>query len=443
MSLVVIALMIVLNGVFAGYEIALASISSGRLDILAREGRRGAAAALRMKNNIEASLAVVQMGITLAGAVAAAVGGAGAADSVQPYLASLQLGPTLTQTLAIALVVLPLTAVTIVFGELVPKVFSLRHKDWVCLTLSPVIEWFGYAVWPAVWLFENATQLIMSLGRRSGAEEQVAADEAKLQELRAAAAVARTSRLIGARVENIIVGASELPETAVHEAMLPAEHISMLYVDEPLAESLVTAHHDMHTRFPVTEVPGDPQRIIGYVNFKDIVACLRMSPDLPNVRGILRPLPSFDAELPLAQVMESLIQSHTHIALIREKDGRVVGLITLEDILEEFVGEIHDEYDRLPTYVTPSGVAWIAGGGTSLRALHAASRVTLPGIDEHGNQSLHTWIENRLGRRVRGGDVIREGGYRVLARKVRRGLLLEALIGPDASARKQESVPQP
>ncbi|MGC1274031.1 MAG: hemolysin family protein [Planctomycetaceae bacterium] len=440
LTLVVIAFMVVVNGLFAGYEIALASISAGRLDMLAREGRRGAAAALRMKNSIEASLAVVQMGITLAGAIAAAVGGAGIAESLEPliapFLSRVGLGATAAQAIAIAIVVLPLTAITIVFGELVPKVFSIRRKEWVCLTLSPAVEWFGYIVWPAVWLFENATHLIMSLGRRSGPEEQEAAEEAMLQELRAAAAVARTSRLISPREESIIVGASELPDTPVREAMLPAEHISMLTLDEPLDVSLVTAHNDMHTRFPVTETPGDPQKIVGYVNFKDIVACMRMSPDMPNVRGIVRPLPSFAADAPLSHAMENLIQGHTHIALVREKDGRVAGLITLEDILEEFIGDIRDEYDRLPMYVTPSGASWVVGGGTSLRALHAASRITLPGTDDEGSQPMHAWIERRLGRRVRGGDVIRENGYRVLARKVRRGMLLEALVGPDTTARK-------
>ena len=83
----------------------------------------------------------------------------------------------------------------------------------------------------------------------------------------------------------------------------------------------------------------------------------RRGPDKPNLRGIVRPLHSFDADAPLSQAMESLIQGHTHIALVREKDGRVAGLITLEDILEEFVGDIRDEYDRLPTYVTrPIGI---------------------------------------------------------------------------------------
>lgn len=434
LTLLVILLMLIFNGIFAGYEIALASVSAGRLERLAGEGRRGAAAAFRMKGHIEASLAVVQVGITLAGMIAAAVGGAGAEESVEPHLLRLGLGATAAQAAAIALVVAPLTAVTIVFGELVPKVFSLRHKEWVCLLLSPAMEWFGLAVWPAVWLFERATNLIMSLGSRATAAEVAASEESTLQEIRTAANVARTSRLIGRREENIIVGASELSETPVREAMLPAEHISMLNVDDPLGVSLVAAHNDMHTRFPVTERPNDPQAIVGYVNFKDIVACMRTAPERPNLHGVLRPLPSFREDLPLSRCLDSMIQAHTHIALVRDPAERVTGMITLEDILEEFIGDIRDEFDRLPTYVTASGAAWVVGGGTSLRALYSATRITLAGTESDGSASLHQWFEQRIGRQTRGGDVIREGGLRILARKVRRGRLLEALIGPDITS---------
>lgn len=435
LTLLIILMMLILNGIFAGFEIALASVSIGRLERLAGEGRRGAAAALRMKGSIEASLAVVQVGITLAGMVAAAVGGAGAEESVEPYLIDRGFGPTAAQTLAIALVVAPLTAITIVFGELVPKVFSLRHKEWVCLLLSPPMEWFGFAVWPAVWVFERSTNVIMSLGNMTRNQENAQAEEATLQEIRAAANVARTRRLIGSREEGIIVGASELSETPVRNSMLPAEHISMLNANDPLGVSLVAAHNDMHTRFPVTERAHDPQGIIGYVNFKDIVACMRTAPERPNLHGVLRPIPSFQEDTSLSGCLDAMIQTHTHIALIRNKDSKILGMITLEDILEEFIGDIRDEYDRLPSYVTASGIAWIVGGGTTLRAFHSATRVSLPGTESDGLMTLHGWFEQRKQGQIRGGDTIREAGFRILARKVRRGRLLEALISPDTHLR--------
>jgi putative hemolysin len=160
-----VMLVIGINSVFAAYELGLASVTVARLKLLAQEKRPGAAAALYMKENMEASLAVVQLGITLAGAVAAAVGGAGAEESLAPLLRDrLNLSPGFADFLSIVLVVLPLTAVTIMFGELVPKVFALRNKEAVCLALSPAMRWFSLVVWPAVWLFETGMTAVMSWG---------------------------------------------------------------------------------------------------------------------------------------------------------------------------------------------------------------------------------------------------------------------------------------
>ena len=128
---VVVLVMVLVNGVFAGYEIALASVSLPRLQQLVTQKRAGAAAALVMKDGIEKSLAVVQLGITLVGLIAGATGGASATDDIAPYLRTLGLKESLANLLAIAVVVVPLTAVTIVVGELLPKLFALRNNETV------------------------------------------------------------------------------------------------------------------------------------------------------------------------------------------------------------------------------------------------------------------------------------------------------------------------
>ena len=134
----IMAAMVLFNGVFAGYEIALAAVTVARLQVLVRENRAGAKAALYMKQNMEASLAAMQVAITLLAAIAAAIGGAGAAESIKPFLqAASAFRRAAATVLAIAVVVIPLTFFTIMFGELMPKVFSLRNKEWVCLRLSP------------------------------------------------------------------------------------------------------------------------------------------------------------------------------------------------------------------------------------------------------------------------------------------------------------------
>lgn len=428
-ELIVIAVMIAFNSVFAGYEIALASIGPVRLRSLVADGSSGAAAALRMKENMEASLAVVQLGITLVGVVAAATGGAGAEASLEPVLRGWGFSAAVAQILALAIVVAPLTVITIVLGELVPKVFALRNQEWVCLTLSPAMEWFSYSVWPAVWALEHTVAGIVKWGERGwGSPEDIAPVETAIQELHAAASLARMSRLIGHREEGIIVSASRLAATPLRKIMLPAEYIGMLTADQTLAEALIAAHQEMHTRFPVTEEPGNPQRIIGYANFKDIVAALRLSPDAPSLRKLVRRLRSFDADAPVADCLEHLMRERTHIALVREANGEVVGMITLEDIVEEIVGEIHDEFDRMPSHLTPAGEGWIAGGFVSLAALRQTTGIDLKPLGEKPIYTLSDWIVERLGHPPHGNDQVQTETCRVLVRKTRHVLVQEAYL---------------
>jgi putative hemolysin len=429
-EIIVMLAMIALNSVFAAYEIALASVSTARLETLCHERRHGAAAALRMRKGIEGSLAVVQLGITLVGAIAAATGGAGAEESLEPMLQQWGLRGGMAQFVAIALVVLPLTYFTIVFGELVPKVFALQNREWICLKLSPIMEWFSLCVWPAVWFLETSVWLILkvvTLGRHGSADE-VLTEAAAQQELSATAAQARSARLIGRREERIIVNAARLRGTPVRKIMLPAEYITMLHVGDSLASALVIAHQDMHTRFPVAEKRDDPQTIVGYVNFKDVVAAMRISPREPTLRNVMRPLPSVADETSVGGVLETLIRDHNHIALVRDEHGKVQGMVTMEDILEELVGEIHDEYDRLPAYIIPAGEGWIVGGNATLASVqqHIGLVLTPPG--ERPVHTFNEWVLEHLGRPVDRGEEFYVQGYRVLVRKVRRQFVMEAQI---------------
>lgn len=421
--------MIGMNSVFAAYEIALASVGLARLDSLGREHRPGAAAALRMRSNMEGSLAVVQLGITLVGAVAAATGGAGAEESIQPWLVQQGLSASMAQVIAISLVVIPLIVITIVFGELIPKVFALKNKEWVCLKLSPAIEWFGLCAWPIVWMLENSVSLLMAIGHRFQSTSSVESPPA-MQELWASAALARTARLIGHREEAIIIGASRMSTTSIATIMLPANYIFTLCIDDSFSDALIAAHANMHTRFPVTSARDNPQQIVGYVNFKDIVAALRMSPRSPSLRKIMRPLPVFRADLTIAGCLEAMIKDHNHIALIRDSQGIVVGLVTMEDILEELVGEIHDEYDRLPSHVVASGDGWIVGGNIALNTLQRATKLELPVASERSVHTLNEWVMSHLGRPVDKGEEIRVANFRILVRKIRRQFVMEAFIGP-------------
>jgi putative hemolysin len=437
MELLVVLVMIFVNAVFAAYEIALASVTISRLQTLIKNGRAGAAAALQMKEDIEKSLAVVQLGITLVGLVAGAAGGSSAEEHIRPTLMGWGLSYLVANILAYALVVFPLTAVSIVIGELVPKLFALRNKEWVVLRLSPPMRVFATSVWPAVWLLETSASGLMDLSEKlwKPAPHADARTEAlELQELRAIASLARTSRLIGAREENIILGAARLSSRPIEEVILPAEDISMLNLEDSIADCLVRAHHDMHTRFPVTSVPGDPQKIMGYVTFKDIIAFMKLNPDDPSIRGIVRNIPRIRDHQVLSQVLEQLMKEHTHIALIVDDKDIVLGMITLEDIIEELIGDIQDEYDLLPVHAVKSGAGWVVGGGISLPKLRELTGIDLESCLPEGEiHNLSGWVIGHLGDAPTGGEVVDQAGVRALVRKVRRQRVLEvALIVPQA-----------
>jgi putative hemolysin len=429
-ELAVMAGMIALNSVFAAYEIALASVTSGQLQVLKNQRRAGANSALHMKDNMEASLAVVQLGITLVGAVAAAVGGAGPAEMLAQWLEErFHVSHGASEILAIALVVLPLTVITIIFGELVPKVFALKNQARVVLTLSPIMYGFSLSVWPAVWFLETTSTFITEVIDRlvslrfTGKPQE----PTQIQELRAVASLARASRLIGAREEKIIVSAARLSSRTIREIMLPAQHISMINVGQSLSECLIAAHKDMHTRFPVTEVAGDPQRTIGYVNFKDIVSALRLSPQNPSLRAILRPIPSYSAETIISVCLERMIFEHSHIALVRDKENVVIGLITLEDIVEELLGEIEDEHQKLPTHCVGFEDIWVVGGGVDLSRLKEQTDIDLTtDLPEPHVRKVSEWITGHLGHGAVGGEELERSGVRVLVRKVKLQQVLEA-----------------
>jgi putative hemolysin len=412
---------------------------------LADAHRGGARAALSMKQNMEASLAALQLGITLVGAIAAATGGANADEMITPYLVeSFGISSRVAHVLSLALVVVPLSAVTIVVGELIPKVFALKHKEWVCLKLSPPMKALATVVYPAVWVLEGSVRTLLSWSERrwTPTMEGHKAEVTEMQELRAVVALARTSRLIGGQEEKIILGASRLSSRSIAEIMLPVRDVTTLDLSLSMGESLVLAHTDMHTRFPVCAKPGDPQTICGYVNFKDIVSELRLAPDQPSLRGIMRSMPDLSEELSIAASLQRMTREHVHIALVRNRQGEIVGMVTMEDILEELVGEIEDEYDRVPAHVAEVGVGWVMGGGVTLERIEQITgirldRDRLPG----GTRTLHDWITVHLERAPRGGDIVRAQGLRVLVRKLRRGRVLEAQVSRDEAI--VQSVGQP
>ncbi|MDX1944772.1 MAG: hemolysin family protein [Pirellulaceae bacterium] len=433
--------MLILNGIFAAYELALASVRPNRLRALVDQKRRGAVTALRMKNRMEGSLAVVQLGITVVGAIAAATGGASVDESLAPMFQRwLGISGTFADVLAVGCFVIPLSAVTIVIGELIPKVLAIKNAEWVCVTLSPAMWAFALVVYPAVLLFEWLTKTFVRLVESvlpTGPDDD---HHAGLHELRAQVNLLRTAQVIGGQEEQIILGASRLSTVQVKDIMMPDDDIVMVVADAPLSENLVIAHMDLHTRFPVTVRRGDPQGIIGYVTFKDMVLLAKTHPGNPVIREVVRQIISLPQDMTLSDALRRMIAEHQHLALVRGRDGKTVGMIALEDIFEELVGDIQDEFDRLPRHINPAGHQLVVGGGVTVGTLRGVlKRDDLAG-QLPSTTTLNDWLNHGRPEPLKGGDMVVVDRIWAQVRKVRRRRITEALLDPLGSPYDSQAV---
>ncbi len=323
-----------------------------------------------------------------------------------------------------------MSALTIVFGELIPKVFAIENKEWVCLRLAPVMRLFAGAIWPLANFFESCVKSMLKLTRLVFKEKILEwGDIPGFHELQAAVSLARTKRLMGAREERIVLSAAQLSRRQIHEIILPATEISTLPSQMPLAEALIRAHLDLHTRFPICAEENNPQTIEGYITFKDLVTALKMHAATPTVKGIARPIKWIFADIVISQVLEQMMREKLHIALVASRENKVLGLITLEDIIEELVGDIEDEADSLPNHMHPTSGGWIMGGGVPMNAI--SSRLGVPWSASFAHEHtlrLADWCVSVLKRPVKKGETLRAQGMQIAVRKLRRRKLSEAFI---------------
>jgi putative hemolysin len=439
---IVIGLMLAFNAVFTAFEMALASVSQARLVVLVNQKRRGAASALYLKERIGASLAVAQVGITLSGSIAAGIGGAGFQEAIIPWIERLwPLSHAAAQILAVLCVIVPLSGLTIIFSELIPKVFAIENKEWVCLRLAPFMRAFAWAIWPVAHTFEWCVLSVLRFGRRqfkSGDPEW--GDIPGFHELHAAVSLARTKHLMGAQEERIVLSAAQLSRRPIKEILLPASEISMIPSNLSLSEALIRAHLDLHTRFPICAEDNNPQSIEGYITFKDLVTALKMHATVPTVKGIARPIKWLAAMSPISQVLELMMREKLHIALVASADREVIGLVTLEDIIEELVGDIEDEADSMSSHMHPTSGGWLMGGGVPMNAVSsrlgvpwsstfAKSSDDKPAVTHPGTaQRLADWCVHVLKRPLKKGETFCSDGLQITVRKLRRRKLAEAFV---------------
>ena len=302
------------------------------------------------------------------------------------------------------------------FTEILPKTLGVRQNR----RLAPVIAL------PLAFLVRLLSPIlyVVHLINRPFEGRRRAEKSAPLEEIAALAGLARLSRFISPHQERVIKGATQLSDKLVRDVMIPLDQITFLTTSQSPSEALIAAHLDPHTRFPISE-GADRNRLLGYVNLKELVYLLHTNPTDATLRGIIRPVHFVTVEQPANELMRVFIERHEHMAIVQDGGGKTVGLVTFEDVVEELVGEMEDEFDRLPRHLHPlTGGIWMAGGGLPVSELAQRTGLDLP--DTQGSTSA--WLIRRLGRTPKPNETVRIAGGEVMIRRVRRGCVFEVSV---------------
>jgi|WetSurMetagenome_2_1015567.scaffolds.fasta_scaffold99825_2 putative hemolysin len=252
-------------------------------------------------------------------------------------------------------------------------------------------------------------------------------NSATLDEINALAGHAQLSKQISTNQANIIKGVTLLSQKTAKNLMIPADQITFLSVSQTLGEAIITAHLDPHTRFPVIE-GNDRNKVIGYINFKELVYRMRTNPADPTLGGIVRQLRFVNEDTSCQQLLKVFVDEHEHMALVQDAAKNTIGLITLEDIVEELVGEIEDEFDKLPKMVhTLSQGVWMVGGGVPMCNL--SEKLGIPDLSCDIN--LSDWIIKQTGHMPSIDERVKTAHHEFNVRRIRRGKVFEVLITPE------------
>ncbi|MBQ4106805.1 MAG: DUF21 domain-containing protein [Lentisphaeria bacterium] len=305
------------------------------------------------------------------------------------------------------------TLLMVQYTEILPKTLGIRFNQSVMLVAAHPLQITIRLLLPLIRL----THFI----NRPFESRQERRHPSAAEEISALAALARSTRQISTRQERIINAVPQLSTRTAEQIMLPVENISFMSDERTLSDAINLTGNDFHTRYPVCD-GGDPDKIMGYVNFKEVVSTYRHNPERGRLSDILRPIAFVAPEEPAAKLLEDFVTRHCHMAIVRSKNGRTMGLVTLEDIIEELLGDLDDEFDPLPrTFYSPAPGVWIAGGGLPLTMLARETGLPLP----QRTEPVAVWFGRLLGRHPRIGDVYRADRAEFYVRKIRRGQVLE------------------
>ncbi len=395
------------NGFFSGSEIAVISARRSMVEARIAAGSRAARRLKHLHENLDDFLATVQIGVTLMGTLAGVLGGYLAKLFIEPAIASSAVGRWISPTLgATFLAGGGIVFVELILGELVPKALALRFTETASLLVAPVFD--VMARWSR-WLVRTLTGTTRAVLRLFGIADTGHRAFTSTEEIRHLVAEGREQGVIDDTEMEIIHSVIQFSETPVKKVMVPRPKIFALDIDTPPGEVERLIVEAGFSRIPVYEASVD--NMVGLVFIKDVLRLLEKRQPVV-LRKIRHPVHLVPETKQVGELLKELQKRRTHMALVIDEHGSVTGLVTLEDLLEEIVGEIHDEYDweERPVERLRDG-SLVVDGTLSAAELRDRYEIPIPESDEF--ETVAGFMLDALGSVPRGGEVVALGDHRL------------------------------
>jgi len=406
-----VVLLVAVNAFFVAAEYALVSLRISRIQQLVEAGRTGARTVLKLHQNLETVLAAVQLGITLVALALGWIGEPAIGYLFENWLGHTHIGHVASHVLSIALAFALITYFDVILGEIVPKALSLQRGERVALAIAGPMDFFITLFRPFLRAIRvSASFVLRAFGIKHVAEGKPHSPE----EMKYIVAGAHRLGLMEEAQEEMVIKALDLANVSVREIMTPRTRIFSLPADLSLRDALTPVVEEQHSRVPVFDPIRGPEYIIGLLYSKDMSrwARLRLTYatnewasrlDRMKIRDIMRDVLVVPETKPITALLEEFKHSRRHLAVVVDEFGSTAGVVTVEDVIEQVVGEIEDEFDVTPQPLT-TGAIMVLDGSVTVRDLDTMYNLKLP--KDEGFETLAGFMMAKLQRVPQKGDAV-------------------------------------
>jgi putative hemolysin len=388
-----ILLLVMIQGVFVAAELALVSLRESQVRQLAHRGKRGQLIA-KLTSNPNLFLSVAQVGVTLSGFLAAAFGADKLSGDLAPLSERLGISSGLADTLSLVLITLVISYVSIVVGELTAKRLALQRAESVALALAPLVDFTGRIARPLIWLLGVSTNILV---RVLGGDPKVSREEVTNEEIRA---MVSGSTTLGDEERRIVEDVFAAGERSLREVMVPRTEVDFLPGDMPAHRAVRELINAPHSRYPV--IGDSVDDIVGFVHVRDLLDPNISSRTTP-VAEVTRSVLSMPDTVRVLRALSEMRRSASHLAIVLDEYGGTAGIVTMEDLVEELVGDITDEYDVVTEEQVGVRGDLVIDGLTTLDDFAEKTGLVLP---EGPYDTLAGFFMARLGQLPSVGDAI-------------------------------------